>query len=156
MGEHPLANQLQIRSQIRRLGEGLVMRKMLLSGIAFAALTIAPAMAADMPSKAPAYLPPPAVYNWTGFYVGLNGGYSWGRTDVDYSQGAGALVLRQIRAVCLPRVTIFIRTVSSGAARLDTIFKQGISCMALRPTFSGATAMTRRRRYSTLSETGSP
>lgn len=65
------------------------MRKMLLSGTAFAALTIAPAMAADMPSKAPAYLPPPAVYNWTGFYVGLNGGYSWGRTDVDYSQGAG-------------------------------------------------------------------
>jgi outer membrane immunogenic protein len=67
------------------------MRKILLSGIAFTALTIAPAMAADMPSKAPAYLPPPAVYNWTGFYVGLNGGYSWGRTSVDYAQGAGVL-----------------------------------------------------------------
>jgi outer membrane immunogenic protein len=24
-------------------------------------------------------LPPPAVYDWTGFYVGINGGGSWGR-----------------------------------------------------------------------------
>lgn len=39
------------------------------------------ALAADLPvrpyTKAPA---PPAVQNWTGFYVGLNGGYGWGRT----------------------------------------------------------------------------
>ena len=36
------------------------------------------ASAADMPVKAP--LAPPAVipYSWTGFYVGINGGYSWG------------------------------------------------------------------------------
>jgi outer membrane immunogenic protein len=48
------------------------------------------ASAADMPLKAPAYNPPiPAVHNWTGFYVGVNAGYSWGSTDVDYSQGAG-------------------------------------------------------------------
>ena len=34
------------------------------------------ASAADLPVKAPAYAPPP-VYSWTGFYIGLNGGYGW-------------------------------------------------------------------------------
>jgi hypothetical protein len=38
------------------------------------------AFAADLPRKAPAYSPPPPlVYNWTGFYIGGNVGYSWGR-----------------------------------------------------------------------------
>ena len=31
-----------------------------------------------MPVKAPAYAP---VYNWTGLYVGINGGGGWGRSD---------------------------------------------------------------------------
>lgn len=42
------------------------------------------ALAADLPSRAP-YSPPPAVvvpaYNWTGIYLGVNGGYGWGRQD---------------------------------------------------------------------------
>jgi outer membrane immunogenic protein len=40
-----------------------------------------PALAADLPRKAP----PPVVevWNWTGFYVGVNGGYSWGEADTD-------------------------------------------------------------------------
>jgi outer membrane immunogenic protein len=29
---------------------------------------------------------PPAL-SWTGWYIGLNAGYSWGRSSVDYSQG---------------------------------------------------------------------
>ena len=33
------------------------------------------AHAADMPLKAPPVVP---VYGWSGFYVGVNGGYSWG------------------------------------------------------------------------------
>ncbi len=40
------------------------------------------AFAADMPvryAKAPAAA---AVYNWTGFYVGGNVGYGWGRSDL--------------------------------------------------------------------------
>ena len=38
------------------------------------------ASAADLPRKAPAYSPPPTlVYNWTGFYIGGNVGYSWSR-----------------------------------------------------------------------------
>ena len=31
-----------------------------------------------MPMKAPAYFAP---YNWTGFYVGINGGGGWGNSD---------------------------------------------------------------------------
>ena len=41
------------------------------------------ASAADLPRKAPAYVPPaPLPYNWTGFYVGLNAGGSWGRQTI--------------------------------------------------------------------------
>jgi len=42
------------------------------------------ASAADMPMKAPMKAPPlpaPIVYNWTGFYIGINGGGGWGRTS---------------------------------------------------------------------------
>jgi outer membrane immunogenic protein len=41
--------------------------------------------AADLPrpayNKAPVYAPP--VYSWTGFYVGINGGGAWGRSNWD-------------------------------------------------------------------------
>jgi outer membrane immunogenic protein len=47
------------------------MRLFLLAGCAVGAL-IAPAMAADMPIKAPRYVAPPL---WSGFYVGLNAGW---------------------------------------------------------------------------------
>lgn len=43
------------------------------------------ASAADMPVKAPVYKAPPVLmYNWTGFYVGINGGGGWGHTDWTY------------------------------------------------------------------------
>jgi outer membrane immunogenic protein len=53
--------------------------------LAIAALLLGPlaARAADLPSpnyKAPAYIAP-AYANWTGFYVGINGGYAWGRSQ---------------------------------------------------------------------------
>src|SRR5262245_19703928 len=59
-----------------RIG-GLKMNKVVMIGTAIAALVGGPALAADIPLKAP---PAPAViYNWTGFYGGIHGG--WGRTD---------------------------------------------------------------------------
>jgi outer membrane immunogenic protein len=42
----------------------------------------APALGAEMPLKAP---PPAPVYSWTGFYLGGNVGYSWGRGSWVYS-----------------------------------------------------------------------
>jgi outer membrane immunogenic protein len=59
---------------------------MFLAGVsALAVLSVAGAAhAADlarrqMAVKAPVYAP--AVYNWTGFYVGINGGGAWGKSD---------------------------------------------------------------------------
>ena len=54
----------------------------LISGVSTIALTQV-ASAADLPQKAPAYTPPPPVYNWTGFYIGGHVGYSWGSVDGD-------------------------------------------------------------------------
>ena len=60
------------------------MKRLFLSAVAFSAVAVGPALAADLPRKAPAYVPPaPPPYNWTGFYVGLNGGYSWGKATGD-------------------------------------------------------------------------
>jgi outer membrane immunogenic protein len=55
------------------------MKRTLIAGAAFASLLVATsASAADLPvyTKAPAVA---AVYDWTGFYIGTNLGYSWGR-----------------------------------------------------------------------------
>jgi outer membrane immunogenic protein len=41
--------------------------------------TAASAQAADLARKAPILVPPVAVYNWTGFYLGVNGGISVAR-----------------------------------------------------------------------------
>ncbi len=56
------------------------MKKSLVLGAALALLS-GGAMAADLPAKAPVYKAPVAasVYNWTGFYIGGNAGYGWGR-----------------------------------------------------------------------------
>jgi len=57
------------------------MKKLFLASVALVALTVGgSALAADMPVKAKRVPPPPPVYSWTGFYVGVNGGYGWGHT----------------------------------------------------------------------------
>lgn len=54
------------------------MKKFFVGAVALLSLGT-PAIAADMPMKAqPAQLPITSVYNWTGFYAGLNAGYGWG------------------------------------------------------------------------------
>jgi outer membrane immunogenic protein len=52
------------------------MNKLIIAGAALAALTAQPALAADMPLKAPYKAPP--LYSWTGCYAGFNfgGGYA--------------------------------------------------------------------------------
>ena len=55
------------------------MRKFLLGTVGLLALGIAaPASAADMAVKAPPPAPLPVIYNWSGFYIGANGG--WGQS----------------------------------------------------------------------------
>ena len=60
------------------------MRPFLVAGLALSALGVAPAMAADMQVKGPVPAPP-SVFNWSGFYVGLNGGYSLRRSSSDFT-----------------------------------------------------------------------
>jgi outer membrane immunogenic protein len=63
------------------------MKKLLLAGIAFGALVAANgAYAADLPIYTKA--PPPVIPVWTltGFYVGGNAGYSFGRASTDYNE----------------------------------------------------------------------
>lgn len=72
---------------------GFGMKRLISAGVvALATVTImGAANAADiarrqaMPMKAPAYYAP---YNWTGFYVGINGGGAWGNSDWDAATGS--------------------------------------------------------------------
>ena len=69
------------------------MRKFLLASAAFALAFAAAANAADlqrapppvMPTKAPPFVSP--VLDWTGFYVGVNGGGGWGHSWSDLTGG---------------------------------------------------------------------
>jgi outer membrane immunogenic protein len=61
------------------------MKIALLSGVALVAL-MSSAFAADLPRRpvpaaAPVYMP--VAYNWTGFYVGINGGGGWGTGSIN-------------------------------------------------------------------------
>lgn len=68
------------------------MRRYSLSLLAAAAaigLTASIASAADLPRKAPAAAPiAPPPFSWTGFYVGINGGGSWGTVESDVTSVA--------------------------------------------------------------------
>jgi outer membrane immunogenic protein len=62
--------------------------RVLFAGVSLAVIALAGAAAAadlprrtEMPVKGPAYMAP--VYNWTGFYMGINGGGAWGRSSFD-------------------------------------------------------------------------
>src|ERR1700688_4504634 len=73
------------KGQIPRRGP--TMKKLLAAATAIVALAAtSPVWAADLPppmiAKAP---PPPPWYDWTGFYIGGNGGYSWGRGATNYT-----------------------------------------------------------------------
>jgi outer membrane immunogenic protein len=63
-------------------------RLTLLAAAAIAVGAAAPALAADLPARAPApYTKAPAIvqaaYDWSGFYVGINGGY--GTSDINWN-----------------------------------------------------------------------
>ncbi len=64
------------------------MKRLLLSAVAV--LAAAPAFAADMAVKAPPPAPAPvAVYDWTGFYIGANGGWAQSHNCLDFVTAGG-------------------------------------------------------------------
>jgi outer membrane immunogenic protein len=69
------------------------------------ALTGGPAQAADLGGKQ-VYAPPPAVYDegprpysWSGFYLGVNGGYGWGNSDWTFPGTADTLAFKETGAM---------------------------------------------------------
>src|ERR1700742_4574190 len=53
------------------------MKKTLLTGVSLMSMAMTSAFAADLPARAPVYTKAPVfapIYDWTGFYIGLNGG----------------------------------------------------------------------------------
>jgi outer membrane immunogenic protein len=64
------------------------MKKIAFGAFTLIAIGAVPALAADLPVKAP---PPVAIYNWTGFYVGGNAGWTGERVNNSYlAPGPGA------------------------------------------------------------------
>lgn len=70
------------------------MKKLLLAMAGLVASGAIPALAADLPAriytKAPAMVVP--VYDWSGFYIGLNGGGGWSHECLTVTTVAGAAV----------------------------------------------------------------
>jgi outer membrane immunogenic protein len=65
------------------------MKWYVLAVVAIAVLLTSPTLAADnTPVTAPV-----AAASWTGIYVGLNGGYGWGRADHAFTIGGGAPII---------------------------------------------------------------
>ncbi len=70
------------------------MRNLSVAMVVLGALAAAtPVAAADIALKAP---PPVAPYNWTGFYVGGNIGYSWGNANSNFNNAFGFLGLPDV------------------------------------------------------------
>jgi outer membrane immunogenic protein len=58
------------------------MKGLFISSVALVGLAVAaPAVAADLPIKAPVQKATVATHNWTGFYISGNVGYGWGAED---------------------------------------------------------------------------
>lgn len=96
------------------------MKRTLIASAAFASLLVATsALAADLPvyTKAP---PVALVYDWTGFYIGTNLGYSWGRGTTDGNVTGTQTVATARGATPLTSVTTVLPTLPlSGSADVN-------------------------------------
>jgi outer membrane immunogenic protein len=109
------------------------MRKLFgaLAAVALAA-PASSALAADirLPVKAPVMAP--VVYNWTGFYVGANVGYSWGRVNTDLAASATTTTRTRIFRTAGPDLISDVTTVGlpvgiagTGSTNVDGIIGGG-------------------------------
>jgi outer membrane immunogenic protein len=81
------------------------MKKILLGTVALAALGMAaaPASAADLAARPYTKAPPPmvqAIYDWSGFYIGINGGGGSSRKCWDLINAAGTIVSPAVAEGC--------------------------------------------------------
>jgi outer membrane immunogenic protein len=69
------------------------MKKVWMGIVGLAAAMIGgPALAADMAVKAPPPAPLPMIYNWSGFYIGANGGWGQSHNCWDFVTAVGAVI----------------------------------------------------------------
>jgi outer membrane immunogenic protein len=77
------------------------MKKVVFGALALVAIGAGPALAADLPArvytKAPQMV---AAYDWSGFYIGLDGGGGWARKCWDISNNFGRAINPSIREGC--------------------------------------------------------
>src|ERR1700748_3257890 len=78
--------------------EGTAVKKLWIGLIGLAAGAAGPALAADMAVKAPPPAPLPVIYNWSGFYIGANGGWGQSHNCWDFVPVAGGLIPDGCRA----------------------------------------------------------
>src|SRR6267154_2720091 len=80
----------------RRRGWRNMMKKFLLATVSLVALGMAaPASAADLAARPYTKAPPPVVapiYDWTGFYIGANGGWGQSRNCWGFVPVAGGFI----------------------------------------------------------------
>ena len=116
------------------------MKRLLIGISAAASLFATGAFAADLPArtytKAPVYVEP--VFDWTGFYVGGNLGYSWGHSSdtSTITNTAGTVLFYERRQDAA-------WTASSAAARSATTGRCNSRSSALKPTFRAPTKKAR-------------
>jgi outer membrane immunogenic protein len=92
------------------------MNKLILGTVALSAAGLVnAAFAADLPVKAPPIVP--VVYNWTGCYIGANGGWKWGRFNESVDTAGGSILIPSVGLVPFApgHVDLDHVTASSGA-----------------------------------------
>src|SRR5581483_3385215 len=88
------------RELVRTLNWGSEMKKFVVAAVGLLALSVTSASAADLGPRMVTKAPPmaPVAYNWSGFYIGVNGGYGWansthvdalGRSSGSFNQNGG-------------------------------------------------------------------
>ncbi len=107
------------------------MKKILLGTVALVALGIAaPASAADLAARPYTKAPPPmiaAIYDWSGFYIGLNGGGGSAHKcwDLDQQRAASRVGSGPKVAITRPAARSVVRSVTAG--------RRATGCSVLKP-----------------------
>lgn len=120
-------------------GGGSSMKRIVIGMAAAMSLFATGAMAVDLAAKpyvkAPVMVEP--VWSWTGFYIGANAGYSWGRSrsDVTYTNTATGAVIAPPAGSITSASFEMNGAVAGGQAA--TTGRAPTGCSASRATFSG-------------------
>jgi hypothetical protein len=133
------------------------MKRVLIGIATVTSLLATGALAADLPAKvytkAPVYVDP--GYNWSGFYIGGNAGYSWGRAGTDGTQSGTTSVseFAAITNVLIPGRPVITGSAEPGCSVWKLTFRAATSAAVLTsvssPDVPPAPACSRRTTSST-------